>query len=150
MVLPEEEGPNSFVRSTLILRMFPSTVICTFFTWPSFDTSCRFPSRTGESSIAESYTCFHCLLKFCRLFSSHQGEPSQFLEGCLSSAHNSGHGRHFSSHPMGCCGVHAPKCPVHRRSEPSSDKDGDLARPLEAVSPIAGDAEQNCELPSQR
>src|SRR5437867_9701952 len=31
MVLPEEDGTNSFDKSTLIVRMFPSTVICTFF-----------------------------------------------------------------------------------------------------------------------
>jgi hypothetical protein len=29
--LPDEEGPKSFVRSTLIVRIFPSTVISTFF-----------------------------------------------------------------------------------------------------------------------
>jgi len=31
VVLPEADGPNSFVRSTLIVRMFPATVISTFF-----------------------------------------------------------------------------------------------------------------------
>jgi len=31
VVLPEADGPNSFVRSTLIVRMFPDTVISTFF-----------------------------------------------------------------------------------------------------------------------
>jgi len=31
IVFPEEEGPNSFDRSTLIVRVFPSTVISTFF-----------------------------------------------------------------------------------------------------------------------
>jgi hypothetical protein len=31
MVFPEEEGPNSFDRSTLIVRIFPSTDISTFF-----------------------------------------------------------------------------------------------------------------------
>jgi hypothetical protein len=31
IVLPEEDGPNSLERSTLIVRMVPSTVISTFF-----------------------------------------------------------------------------------------------------------------------
>src|SRR5207249_12158713 len=31
MVLPEEDGTTSFDKSTLIVRMFPSPVICTFF-----------------------------------------------------------------------------------------------------------------------
>jgi len=31
VVLPEADGPNSFVRSILIVRMFPDTVISTFF-----------------------------------------------------------------------------------------------------------------------
>jgi len=31
MVLPDADGPNSFDRSTLIVRMFPATVISTFF-----------------------------------------------------------------------------------------------------------------------
>jgi len=31
IVFPEEEGPNFFDRSTLIVRVFPSTVISTFF-----------------------------------------------------------------------------------------------------------------------
>src|SRR6476620_6355485 len=31
IVFPEEEGPNSFERSTLIVSMVPSTVISTFF-----------------------------------------------------------------------------------------------------------------------
>src|SRR5947207_3014260 len=31
MVLPEDDGPNSFDKSTLIVRMFPSTNIWTFF-----------------------------------------------------------------------------------------------------------------------
>src|SRR6184192_3421618 len=31
MVLPEDDGPNSFDRSTLIVKMFPSTDIWTFF-----------------------------------------------------------------------------------------------------------------------
>jgi hypothetical protein len=35
IVLPEEDGPNSLERSTLIVRIFPSTVISTFFMVPS-------------------------------------------------------------------------------------------------------------------
>jgi len=31
MVLPDADGPNSFDRSTLIVRIFPATVISTFF-----------------------------------------------------------------------------------------------------------------------
>lgn len=31
MVLPVEDGPNSFDRSTRIVSMVPSTVISTFF-----------------------------------------------------------------------------------------------------------------------
>jgi hypothetical protein len=31
MVLPDEEGPNSFDRSTVIVRMLPAMVISTFF-----------------------------------------------------------------------------------------------------------------------
>lgn len=31
MVLPEDDGPNSLVRSTLMVRMLPSTLISTFF-----------------------------------------------------------------------------------------------------------------------
>jgi len=31
IALPEAEGPNSFDRSTLIVRMFPSIDISTFF-----------------------------------------------------------------------------------------------------------------------
>ena len=31
MVFPEADGPNVFERSTLIVRMLPSTVISTFF-----------------------------------------------------------------------------------------------------------------------
>ncbi|CUQ68291.1 protein of unknown function [Candidatus Nitrospira inopinata] len=36
IVLPEAEGPNSLERSTLIVRMVPSTVISTFFMAGSF------------------------------------------------------------------------------------------------------------------
>ena len=36
IVLPEDEGPNSLLRSTLIVRMLPSTVMSTFFKQPSF------------------------------------------------------------------------------------------------------------------
>ena len=41
VVFPEEDGPNSLERSTLIVRIFPSTVISTFFMvtsplWPFF------------------------------------------------------------------------------------------------------------------
>src|SRR5271157_3145323 len=39
MVLPDPEGPNSLLRSTLIVRMFPSTFISTFFKQSSFDPS---------------------------------------------------------------------------------------------------------------
>jgi hypothetical protein len=35
IVFPEEDGPNSLERSTLIVRIFPSTVISTFFMVPS-------------------------------------------------------------------------------------------------------------------
>src|SRR5271157_3715334 len=31
IVLPEADGPNSLLRSTLIVRMFPSTFMSTFF-----------------------------------------------------------------------------------------------------------------------
>src|SRR5450756_3172473 len=31
MVLPDEDGPNSFARSTLMIRVLPSTVISMFF-----------------------------------------------------------------------------------------------------------------------
>lgn len=31
IVLPEDEGPNSFVRSTVIVRVFPLTENSTFF-----------------------------------------------------------------------------------------------------------------------
>jgi len=31
MVLPDEDGPNSLLKSTLIVRTFPSTFISTFF-----------------------------------------------------------------------------------------------------------------------
>src|SRR6266508_908841 len=31
VVLPEEDGPNSFDKSTRMMRMFPSTFISTFF-----------------------------------------------------------------------------------------------------------------------
>ena len=31
VVLPEEDGPNSFDRSTRMMRMLPSTFISTFF-----------------------------------------------------------------------------------------------------------------------
>src|SRR5450759_2602242 len=31
MVFPDEDGPNSFVRSTLMIRVLPSTVISMFF-----------------------------------------------------------------------------------------------------------------------
>src|SRR5712691_10356048 len=31
IVFPDADGPNSLVRSTVIVRMFPATVICTFF-----------------------------------------------------------------------------------------------------------------------
>src|SRR5271157_5828905 len=36
IVLPEDDGPNSLPRSTLIVRMFPSTVMSTFFKLPPF------------------------------------------------------------------------------------------------------------------
>ena len=36
IVLPEDDGPNSLLRSTLIVRMFPSTVMSTFFKLPPF------------------------------------------------------------------------------------------------------------------
>jgi hypothetical protein len=40
IVLPEEDGPNSFERSTLTVRIVPSTLISTFFMvpppWPRF------------------------------------------------------------------------------------------------------------------
>lgn len=32
VVLPEDDGPNSFVRSTRIVRTVPSTRMSTFFT----------------------------------------------------------------------------------------------------------------------
>lgn len=35
MVFPDAEGPNSFDRSTLIVRIVPSTLMSTFFTQPS-------------------------------------------------------------------------------------------------------------------
>jgi hypothetical protein len=35
IVFPEEDGPNSLERSILIVRIFPSTVISTFFIVPS-------------------------------------------------------------------------------------------------------------------
>ena len=35
IVLPEVDGPNSLVKSTLIVRMFPSTDMSTFFKRPS-------------------------------------------------------------------------------------------------------------------
>jgi hypothetical protein len=31
MVLPDEDGPNSLLKSTLMVRTFPSTFISTFF-----------------------------------------------------------------------------------------------------------------------
>src|ERR1700687_5991473 len=31
IVFPDDDGPNSLVRSTVIVRMFPATAICTFF-----------------------------------------------------------------------------------------------------------------------
>ena len=36
IVLPEAEGPNSLLRSTLIVRMFPSTFLSAFFNGSSF------------------------------------------------------------------------------------------------------------------
>ena len=36
IVLPEDEGPNSFVKSTLIVRMLPSILSSTFFILISF------------------------------------------------------------------------------------------------------------------
>src|SRR5437870_9490749 len=48
MVLPEEDGPNSFVRSTLIVRMFPSTAIWTFFIRVSPGVSQGSVDRAGE------------------------------------------------------------------------------------------------------
>jgi len=41
VVLPEDDGPNSLVRSTVMVRMLPSTVISTFFVPP-------LPSRSAE------------------------------------------------------------------------------------------------------
>jgi FlaA1/EpsC-like NDP-sugar epimerase len=31
IVFPDEDSPNLLVKSTVIIRMFPATVICTFF-----------------------------------------------------------------------------------------------------------------------
>jgi hypothetical protein len=31
IVFPDEDGPNSLVKSTVIVRIFWATVICTFF-----------------------------------------------------------------------------------------------------------------------
>jgi hypothetical protein len=31
MVLPDDDGPNSFVRSTVMVRIFPAMDISTFF-----------------------------------------------------------------------------------------------------------------------
>ena len=52
IVLPVEEGPNSFERSTLIVNTDPSMLISTFFTSTSFqEHECRLLSSSTRLSV---------------------------------------------------------------------------------------------------
>src|SRR3990172_449212 len=48
MVLPDDDGPNSWDRSTLMVRMFPSTFISTFFMQRLPFPLCPFPFAMAE------------------------------------------------------------------------------------------------------
>src|SRR6476646_8090743 len=51
IVFPDAEGPNSLLRSTLIVSMVPSTVISTFFTMVSSrDARSQFSNRIADTS----------------------------------------------------------------------------------------------------
>ena len=52
IVLPEDEGPNSLLRSTLIVRMFPSTVMSTFFKPSSFGLCFAFLNK-GRRTVSQ-------------------------------------------------------------------------------------------------
>jgi hypothetical protein len=53
IVFPEEDGPNSLERSTLIVRIFPSTVISTFFMVPSPLSSFFGPEYNGIGGVGQ-------------------------------------------------------------------------------------------------
>jgi hypothetical protein len=60
IVFPEDEGPNSFERSTLIVNKVPSTVISTFFmTVSSSQMQSIRPAISRDTRFHRNRTAFH-------------------------------------------------------------------------------------------